>query len=57
MRIRRRKSLTRDRDYLFFALQIDYPGKPNLQSQLALEYGFATFAPISVPRRYPASKR
>lgn len=29
LRIRDRKLLTSDRDYLFFALQIDYPGKLN----------------------------
>lgn len=29
LRIRERKLLTSDRDYLFFALQIDYPGKLN----------------------------
>ncbi|MBW4418977.1 MAG: hypothetical protein KME13_07075 [Myxacorys californica WJT36-NPBG1] len=28
-RIRQMKLLTSDRDYLFFALQIDYPGKLN----------------------------
>ncbi|HEY9630550.1 MAG TPA: hypothetical protein V6C84_24910 [Coleofasciculaceae cyanobacterium] len=31
MHIRQRKLLTSDRDYLFFALQIDYPGKLNPQ--------------------------
>lgn len=29
IRIRELKLLTSDRDYLFFALQIDYPGKLN----------------------------
>ncbi len=29
LRIRSLKLLTSDRDYLFFALQIDYPGKLN----------------------------
>lgn len=29
LRIRQMKLLTSDRDYLFFALQIDYPGKLN----------------------------
>ena len=29
LRIRELKLLTSDRDYLFFALQIDYPGKLN----------------------------
>ncbi len=29
LRIRERKLLTSDRDYLFFVLQIDYPGKLN----------------------------
>lgn len=29
LRIRQMKLLTNDRDYLFFALQIDYPGKMN----------------------------
>ncbi|PSB14765.1 hypothetical protein C7B61_20775 [filamentous cyanobacterium CCP1] len=29
LRIRAMKLLTSDRDYLFFALQIDYPGKLN----------------------------
>ncbi|WP_068818377.1 hypothetical protein [Phormidesmis priestleyi] len=29
LRIRDRKLLTSDRDYLFFALQIDYPSKLN----------------------------
>lgn len=29
LRIREMKLLTSDRDYLFFALQIDYPGKLN----------------------------
>lgn len=31
MRIRDRKLLSSDRDYLYFALQIDYPGKRNPQ--------------------------
>ena len=31
MRIRDRKLLSSDRDYLYFALQIDYPGKLNPQ--------------------------
>ncbi|MBD2156746.1 hypothetical protein [Leptolyngbya sp. FACHB-16] len=29
LQIRQRKLLTSDRDYLYFALQIDYPGKLN----------------------------
>ena len=29
LRIRQMKLLTSDRDYVFFALQIDYPGKLN----------------------------
>ncbi len=29
LRVRALKLLTSDRDYLFFALQIDYPGKSN----------------------------
>lgn len=29
LRIRERKLLTSDRDYVFFALQIDHPGKLN----------------------------
>ena len=29
MKIRERKLLSSDRDYLYFALQIDYPGKLN----------------------------
>ncbi len=31
MKIRDRKLLSSDRDYLYFALQIDYPGKLNPQ--------------------------
>ena len=31
LRIRDRKLLSSDRDYLYFALQIDYPGKLNPQ--------------------------
>jgi len=38
LRIRKSKLLTNDRDYVFFALQIDYPSKlnPTIEDQCLL---------------------